>query len=289
MTSPNGKLISSDLIELPRHEINAVTRMYGDDVLNSTRVEQITYWSDGLRINGFVARPKHPGNYPVLLWNRGGSGDRGALNNLTSHLILASTAAWGYVVLATHYRGCVGSEGVEDWGGEDIHDAQALLETAREIPGADLTRVGIEGASRGGMTTYRILAQDDRFRCAIVHAGVTDVVSLCGQKDNFARFCDTLLSKFDPEHKQEELRKRSAVHWADKLPRTAPILVLHGDRDTVIPLEQSEKFAAQLKRHSIPHEFHVVKGGGHVALKDGTYKAIDQLRRPWLEKYLKGV
>ena len=288
MTPPNGKLISSELVELPRHEINAVKRLYSEDVLTQTRVERISYWSDGLKINGYVARPVQPGRYPVLLWNRGGSGDRGALSNLTAYLILASTAVWGYVVLGTQYRGNMGSEGVEDWGGEDIHDALNLLETAREIPGADLSRVGIEGASRGGMTTYRILSQDDRFRCAIVHAGVTDVTSLCDHKTNFARFCEKLLSVFPPEEKDEQLRRRSAITFADKLPRTCPILLLHGDKDTVIPTEQTVRFAEELKRHSIPHELHILEGGTHVALKDGSYKAIDQYRKDWLRKYLTG-
>ncbi|MBD3257712.1 prolyl oligopeptidase family serine peptidase, partial [candidate division GN15 bacterium] len=157
MTPPNGQLIDSTPVELEQHEYKTVQRMYSNDVLDATRVDQISYWSDGLRINGYIARPRHPGQYPVLLWNRGGSGDRGALNDLTAYLILASTAAWGYVVLATHYRGNMESEGVEDWGGEDIRDAHHLLETAKDIPGADLSRVGIEGASRGGMTTYSLM------------------------------------------------------------------------------------------------------------------------------------
>lgn len=286
MTPPNGKFINSEPVELKRTEYKTVQKMYSDEVLDRTRVERITYYSDGLKISGYTARPRNPGRYPLLLWNRGGSGDRGALNDLTAYLILASTAVWGYVVLATHYRGNMGSEGTEDWGDRDIFDAYHLLETAKEISNADTSRVAIEGPSRGGMTTYRILAMDDRFRCAIVHAGVSDVVSLCDRKENFARFCDTLLAKFDPSEKAKELNKRSAQRWVDKLPKSTPILLMHGDRDSVIPLEQSKVMDQELTRHGIPHEFHVIEGGGHVALKDGSYREIDRLRKAWLEKHL---
>ncbi len=283
---PNGTIINSTPVQLRKHETDAVERMYSRDVLERTTVERITYMSDGLRINGYLARPKAAGRYPVLIWNRGGSGDRGALHDLTAFLILASTALWGYIVLATHYRGNRGSEGVEDWGGEDVRDSLNLVETAKYLPGADLDRFGIEGASRGGMTTYRVLTLDSRFRCAIVHAGVTDICSMCDEKKNFARFCDQLLSQFTPEEREAELKRRSALHFVRQLPKTTPILLLHGDQDRVIPLSQTEAFAAELQKLDLPYESHVLAGGGHVALKDGSYREIDTYRKEWLERYL---
>jgi dipeptidyl aminopeptidase/acylaminoacyl peptidase len=127
---------------------------------------------------------------------------------------------------------------------------------------------------------------DTVFRCAIVHAGVSDVVSLCCAKDSFARFCDQLLARFSDEDRRREVERRSALYFADKLPRTTPILLLHGDQDKVIPAEQTEAFAVKLADLGIPHEHHVIEGGGHVALKDGSYREIDRLRRDWLERYL---
>jgi len=286
MPYPNGTIVYSAPVQLKRHELVTVERMYSPEVISETVVEQITYISDGLRINGYMARPRAEGRYPLLIWNRGGSGDRGALNDLTSYLILASTAVWGYVVLATHYRGNRGSEGTEDWGGKDVNDAYNLLETAKFVPGCDLDRVAIEGASRGGMTTYRILQRDDRFKCALVHAGLTDIFSLCEQKQDFKDYVKSLFARYSNADRKAELAKRSVILNIDKLPKTIPILLMHGDKDTVVPLEQSEAMAARLTEYGIPHEFHVIPGGTHVALKDGTYKPIDELRKAWLEKHL---
>jgi hypothetical protein len=38
--------------------------MYSEALLEETSVERITYISDGLRVNGYMARPKAPGNIP---------------------------------------------------------------------------------------------------------------------------------------------------------------------------------------------------------------------------------
>ena len=131
MSYPNGTIVTSAPVELKRAEANAVARMYNPQVLDDVTVERITYMSDGLKINGYLARPNAPGHYPVLIWNRGGTDDRGALNDLTAYLILASTAQWGYIVLASHYRGNLGSEGVDEWGGNDVNDAASLIATAK--------------------------------------------------------------------------------------------------------------------------------------------------------------
>jgi acetyl esterase/lipase len=42
-----------------------------------------------------------------------------------------------------------------------------------------------------------------------------------------------------------------------------PTLLLHGDRDTDVPYEQSVMMAAELARVGIAHEFVTIPGGGH--------------------------
>ncbi len=288
MTNPtDGIIIHREKVELNQPSKATVKRLYNEEVITETIVERITYLSDGLRINGYCARPREKGIYPVLIWNRGGSGDKGALDDLTAYLILASTAAWGYVVLATQYRGNRGSEGTETWGGDDVSDSLNLIETSRNIPEADTDLVAIEGASRGGMTTYLALTRYARFKCAIVHAGITDVNLLCEQKEDFRKYLNKLFKNLCREDRRAELDRRSAVHFAEKLPLHVPLLILHGLKDTVVPVEQSELLVEKLKKLNIPHKFVILKEGTHGALKDGTYREIDHHRRQWLKKYLK--
>lgn len=281
------KLLESKSVELTPHLVRVVKQMYGISVIEDTVVEQITYLSDNLKVRGYIARPKEPGVYPTLIWNRGGNGDYGSLDDLTAYLILASTAVWGYVVLATQYRGNKGGEGVEDWGGNDVNDAYNLIELAGQIPECDTSRIAVEGASRGGMTTYRLLTMYDQFKCAIVHAGISDVRLLMERKEKFANYVSELFGNLVDADREAELDKRSGVKNVARFPKTTPILLLHGDTDKSVPLEQSEVMKIKLDVAEIPNELHILIGAGHVALKDGSYKRIDVLRKGWLERYCK--
>jgi len=282
----DGIIRGREKVELNKAEIATVSNLYDDGVISETIVERITYLSDGLHIKGYIARPKADDIYPVLIWNRGGSEDRGALDDLTAHLILASTARWGYVVLGTQYRGNMGSEGDDEWGGDDIHDVFNIIKAAENLPECDTSRIAIEGASRGGMNTYRILLESDIFKCAIIHAGITDVPSLMEVKPGFKQYVKSRYTGLSEDEILDELKKLSAVYFADRLPSNVPLLIMHGTDDKVVPIEQSESLVSRLKELEFPHKFVRLEGGTHVALKDGSYKEIDIHRKDWLARYL---
>lgn len=286
MHQRDGTIVSTGQVEPSNLIVNTVKKMFDVGVVEKTVVERITYLSDGLKINGYAARPSEPGEYPVLIWNRGGSGDRGALDDMTSYLILASTAVWGYVVLASQYRGNKGSEGEEDWGRGDIRDSLNLINVAEQYPECDTSRMAVEGASRGGMVTYRELGEDHRFKCAVIHAGVTDIVRLCQKRNEYREYLNTKFEGFCAEDRRAEYESRSPVKYVDKLSKKIPILIMHGNEDRVVPLEQSQLMVEELERRHIPHEFKVIEGGGHVSLKDGSYREIDRYRKAWLAEHL---
>lgn len=286
MTNPTGTIIDREPIVLSKIFEQTFRKLYDGAILERVAVEKITYISDGLKVKGVIALPKTEGPHPVLLWNRGGHGDRGALDDLTSWLILGSTADWGIAVVGSQYRGNKGGEGEEDWGGKDVDDALNILKVAEQLPQCDMTRMAIEGASRGGMTTYRALTRDDRFRCGIVHAGVTDIEAIREFSGSFRTYTDRLFAGHTDAEATEAMRAISAVHFADKLPKTTPLLLMHGTEDTVVPIEQSESLVARLDKFRVPYRYERIEGGGHVALKDGSYKRIDELRKEWLGRYL---
>ena len=47
--------------------------------LSDVEIEEITYWSDGLRVKGYLARPKARGSYPGVIVARGGNREFGAI------------------------------------------------------------------------------------------------------------------------------------------------------------------------------------------------------------------
>ena len=279
-------IIQSDIISINSFNKNVVDKMYDSSVYEDVILEKIVYESDGLKVNGYIARPKTEGIYPLILWNRGGYKDDGGITDLTAHLILSSTARWGYIVAATQYRGNMGSEGKEDWGGKDLDDALNLLELAMQLPYVDSSRIAIEGASRGGMTTYRALAQVHDFKCAIVHAGVTDLFEMENYRDDFKQLIYKITADMMPDEKRNWMSSRSAVDIAGKFSKDTPILLMHGSMDRIVPITQTESLVKELKALDISHKFEIIPNGDHVALRDGSYQNIDPIRKEWLKKFL---
>jgi dipeptidyl aminopeptidase/acylaminoacyl peptidase len=105
----------------------------------------ITYWSDGYRVAGFLGRPTTPGPHPAIIVNRGGYGDTGAL---TGAEIVPYVEA-GYVATASQYRGNGTmkdrNQGIEDFGGDDVHDVTHLITLLQAREDVDPARIGMVG------------------------------------------------------------------------------------------------------------------------------------------------
>ena len=84
---------------------------------------RILYASVGLKIVGFILKPRAPASvgYPVVIYNHGGNSQIASLDD-TSLLRLTWLVHAGYMVIASQYRGCGGSEGDDEIGGADVND-----------------------------------------------------------------------------------------------------------------------------------------------------------------------
>jgi acetyl esterase/lipase len=159
----------------------------------------------------------------------------------------------------------------------------------------DPTRIGIEGASSGGhMSLLHAMGGDDgnpgspdpvervssRLQAAAVFFPLTDLLNygapgavqggdLGPLKHHRASFdfeeWDPALRAnvkvTDPARKRELLAQASPITHATA--KSPPTLVIHGDRDEVVPLQQGEVLIARLKELGVPAKLIVVPGGGH--------------------------
>jgi len=102
--------------------------------LENVNMYEITYLSDGFKIQSFAAIPKKEGKHPVIIYNRGGNRDFGALQLFRGKFkypvayYFSKMASEGYVVIGCNYRGCGESEGNDEFGGKDINDVLNLIE-----------------------------------------------------------------------------------------------------------------------------------------------------------------
>jgi acetyl esterase/lipase len=161
----------------------------------------------------------------------------------------------------------------------------------------DPVRLGIMGASAGGHLASLVAVTADE-KSAVKAAGVffppTDFLDFRGQKidANTDPAKVTRVKQFvypngtSPASASELVEKLRAVSPALLVTEKAPpFLIIHGDADMVVPLNQSERLLAALKSAGVPAELIVKKGGGHPWL---TIPEEVQVMADWFDKQLAG-
>ena len=223
------------------------------------RCRRISYGSDGLRVTGFIVEPVTPGRHPLVIFNRGGTQNFGAIR--TGDLVeFAGWALDGYVVAATQYRGNDGGEGVEQWGGADVNDIVHLATLARALPSVDPAGVYMYGVSRGGMMTYLALKAGVQVRAAATVGGPSDLAVSLTHRADMEKVYRELMPDY-ARRKDEHLRARSAVHWPEAI--NAPLLLLHGGADWRVWPGNALALASALQRLGRPYGLVVYEGDDH--------------------------
>lgn len=244
-------------------------------------MEQFAYRSDDLTVGAYVYRPKTTPRHaqPVIIFNRGSftrpNGFAGEM------LIMANRyARAGYVVVAPHYRGSNGWEGRDELGGADLHDLMNVVPQLPNIPGVDPTRIFLSGQSRGGAMVYMALRDGFPARAAAVWGAFTDLEPLIATGGPQAKYAPLVWPDLE-RNRSSIIETRSALRWADRI--NTPILFMHGSADEDIPLDQSQRMAAELERLGKTHDFIVFDGQKHAIGGRGAER--DAAAIEWFRKF----
>ncbi|WP_293482455.1 S9 family peptidase [Phenylobacterium sp.] len=268
------------LYDRPRKEISPLGDEYPElkgAALGTTR--WMTYKArDGLEIPAYLTLPPgaQPGaKVPLVVYPHGGPKAR---DEYDFDFIAQFLATRGYAVLQPQFRGSWGfgqdfeDAGKGEWGGKmqtDLQDGVAALAASGDI---DPKRVCIVGASFGGYAALAGAAlYPDAYRCAASIAGVSDLGLLVVERGRtYGRegaVTDELRADLGAAS-SEKLMAHSPARQAGAV--KAPILLIHGDKDTVVPIEQSKRMADVLKSAGKPHEFIVLEGENHYLTKSAN-------------------
>ncbi|GJQ32290.1 MAG: hypothetical protein HBSAPP04_11290 [Ignavibacteriaceae bacterium] len=287
---------------------------WGAPAIDDTIVEAIIYNSDGHQVHGYLAYPKtvmsdellaisdqhadthglnretqsgeeshftfHISHFPCLVWNRGGSKERGAIDRFTAVGMFGQLASWGFVVFASMYRATFERDSHDEFGGSEVNDILNLMEIANDIPFADTSRWAMEGWSRGGMMTYLALRKRHDVKAAIISGGITDVAECCTTVPRIQAAIQHVIETEGPAAQEN----RSAIHFADELPRDCKYLIIHGTKDDTVPPTQALKITSRFLELGMHFRLVLLEEGDHF-LK-GKKKEVDQLRKEWLLKYV---
>ncbi len=281
-----GQLLEQIPVELPAAACSLFRRRLSAEEFerfSRIRLFHITYWSSGLRIRGYLALPAQLEEAtPAVIFNHGGSGPRSALTPYTAAATLGLFATWGYVAVASQYRGIGGSDGQEEWGGGDVDDALALLALLEQFPGVDSDRLGLVGGSRGGMMALQMLRRTTRFRAAVTIGAPTMLHVLPPTNPLYRTLLRFLPPGVPPSVAAAE---RSAVLWADQLCKSTPLLVLHGTGDRRVDPEHALYLGLALQRARHPYKLILYDNADHVLA--GRWAESNADIRWWLDHYVR--
>jgi len=146
------------------------------------------------------------------------------------------------------------------WGEIDVDDAVAAARFLGEGGRIDPRRVAITGGSAGGYTTLLALALRDEFAAGMSEYGVADLELLVRDTHKFeAHYEHSLIGPY-PE-RADLYCERSPVTHADRI--SAPLLILQGLEDKVVPPSQAETIIEVLERRGVPYAYLAFEGEGH--------------------------
>lgn len=199
----------------------------------------------------------------------------------------------GYIVLRPNIRGSLGrgvafSDAViGDMGGKDLQDILKGVDYLVSRKLVDGERVGIMGWSYGGFMAAWAVTQTQRFKAAIMGAGISDYHSFHAQtniQDWDMRFLGTVEEPASPLTHATIYRQHSPMTYADQV--KTPTLIVHGELDPCVPINQAYAFYRALQEQHIPTELVIYPREGHGPterkhLLDYTQRFLD-----WFNLYL---
>lgn len=226
--------------------------------------EHVTYKArDGLIIPAYLALPgpKENGPYPTIVDPHGGpwAEDEGRYFFWNQYFMDR-----GYAILKPNFRGSTGygdaytKAGFRQWGASMQDDVMDGLDWMIEQGLADADRVCIHGGSYGGyVALVAAYKTPEKFRCAISFAGVADIAD---QKTrwsyySFGRLATPRLPRGDA------LTQNSPIENVKKM--KLPLLLVHGDVDRSVMIEQSRNLAKKLKKTGVEYRYIEQRNGDH--------------------------
>jgi dipeptidyl aminopeptidase/acylaminoacyl peptidase len=147
------------------------------------------------------------------------------------------------------------------WGEVDLGDAVGAVHALTASGRVDPSRVAITGGSAGGYTTLLALALTGEFAAGMSAFGIADLELLAAETDHkFESHYEHSLVGPYPE-RADLYRERSPIHHADRI--SAPLLILQGLDDKVVPPVQAETIIAALRERGVPYAYLAFEGEGH--------------------------
>ena len=234
------------------------------------RTEKVFFESEGMKISGILHLPERE-NPPCVITSHGLLSSK----NSEKYIVLGEEISGeGMAMLRFDFRGIGESEGREEDNtiSKKITDLSAAIDFVRSYPGLG-NRIGLLGSSLGGFLSLMKASMDKKIRAVVIWATPLHMDDL-GSKKQEEDY------PLPPEAFFEDLPKHRLLPL---LPKVSNGLVIHGEKDELVPMEQALGIFNSL---SPPKEMHVIGGADHRLLDPAHRQRAIELSVDWFKKYL---
>ena len=198
--------------------------------------KKITLQAGDVKIPGFFCLPAGRGPFPVLIVFHGSDGFKPNHADIAKKLAREGLAA----LVPTWFGGDPARPHWDDLRPEDIFSVVSWLKGQSRI---DTDRLGIMGFSRGGGLAVIFGALIPETKAIVNYFGYVSWKS---------------------EHKEFSYLPLNPVNPLDIVQKiSCPILSFHGDRDTVVSLENTLRLEQECQRYGVEHQYVLYPGVDH--------------------------
>ncbi|MEP1420265.1 MAG: S9 family peptidase [Erythrobacter sp.] len=281
-----GQKDSGTWFKVDVENLNAKAFAYEREAIGPAQVGPFSTFeytaTDGLEMDGILTLPpdREAKNLPVVMFPHGGPH---AYDSEQFDWWAQAFASRGYAVFQPNFRGSTNrglafiEAGYGEWGRKmqtDISDGLAALAEAGIV---DPNRACIVGASYGGYAALAgVTLQQGLYKCAVAVAPVSDIRRAYREdyrasgKRRTTR--ETLRNQLGDPDTWDAVSPHRHAENAD-----APILLIHGKDDTVVPFVHSSKMADGLKDADKPHRLIALDGEDHwLSLSETRQRMLDE-------------
>ena len=241
---------------------------------SGVKVCRADYEVDGKRVEAISFTPPGNGPFPAVLLIPGY--EHSARDMVPFGVRMART---GFAGIAVAQPGFGRSQGPSDFvGSKTLAVLTVAYRKLQKEKYVDPNRMGIYGYSRGGMATSLLAVELDDVKAAVFSSGIYDFQRLYdetpfrGARENM---------QHETGMKKEAVIERSSILRMDKL--KCPVLILHGEQDKNVPVDQAKELRDRLKELHKDFEIKLFPDMEHILGPEGKDMAVDFFRRKLLQ------